>query len=105
MENIVNSTIALYKAYRKTRCGKREQIAGGFVLYTVAVGVCDDDCDKASCIAGNRKGELRGKCRIEVGKESAACKRKKDERDNAARACDRADSSNVCMRSSHEAKL
>lgn len=75
------------------------------MLYTVAVGVCDDDCDKASCIAGNRKGELRGKCRIEVGKESAACKRKEDERDNAARACDRADSSNVCMRFSHEAKL
>lgn len=24
MENIVNSTIALYKAYRKTRCGKRD---------------------------------------------------------------------------------
>lgn len=24
MENIINSTIALYKAYRKTRCGKRE---------------------------------------------------------------------------------
>ena len=24
MENIVNSTIALYKAYRKTRCGKHD---------------------------------------------------------------------------------